>query len=493
MSLCGKYVTTIAATIWVAAICRAQQPFDLDPSFVTSIGTQGVGSIALLEDGDVLLSGTIRFPGDQEDRNTARLNPDGSRDVDYPFGTYGGGKLVPWEGRFYVGNGQGIRRIWPNGSADNDFAGLNLDPYIYLLQGGDFHVFPDGRLLITGTHELSDTVRGYVGLYNLIWITAEGRLDTTRVHRKCNGGLDTVKELADGSFLIGGGMTQYDGYPVGNIIHVFADGSLDTSYHTSVIWNWPACFYPLPDGKVLCGGDLVFQGISDTLHLVRLNPDGSLDGTFNNLLDLERSYDQDGVAPVTSITPLGADRYIITGFWDRVEGNAQGGIALVDTAGNLLDDLFVGGGCGTYWDGFSTIGGINGLTEAPDGSYYIHGYYHGYDDGTTNGAMQRMVSRLYGLDVGVEEAGDVEAVDALKVYPNPAETWAALTFVVPNDQGRTELLVLDLTGRNVWSKQVSGQHGQLILDTKDFAAGNYTVELRSDGRMVAAERLVIKN
>jgi len=483
----GKDLLTIAATIGVATIAHGQSPFDLDPTFITSIEQQGVGSVALLDDGDILLSGSIKFPGDQYDRSTARLNYDGSRDLAYPQVTYGGGKLTKWNDRYYVGNGQGIRRMWSTGNLDNGFDLVSAD-YIHFLQGGDYHVFPDGRLLITGTHGLSDTVRGYVGLYNLIWITAEGRLDTTRVHRKCNGGLDTVKELADGSFLVGGGMTQYDGYPVGNIIHVFADGSLDTSYQTSVFWNWPACFYPLPDGKVLCGGNLLFEGIADTLHLVRLNADGSLDGTFNNHLDAVRTYDMDGKAAITSITPLGADRYIITGFWDQLEGEPRGGIALVDTAGNLLDDLFVGGGCGTYWDGFSTIGGINGLTEAPDGSYYIHGYYHGYDDGTTNGASQRMVSRLYGLDVGVEETGEVEAADALRVYPNPAHGQCTVQWARPVSAGTLELV--DVLGRVVLNAPAQGTSKGMDLGL--LPAGTYYLHLRDGKRWLAGRKVVVQ-
>jgi len=380
--------------------------------------------------------------------------------------------------------------VWLNGLTDFGFEEVNLDPYIQILQGGDYHVFPDGRLLITGTHGLSDTVRGYVGLYNLIWITAEGRLDTTRVHRRCNGVLNTLMQLADGTFLVGGGMTEYEGHPVGNIIHVFADGSLDTTYQTSVVWNWPACFYPLTDGKVLCGGDLVFQGSQDTLHLVRLNADGSLDGSFNNELDLERSYDQDGVAPVTSITPLGADRYIITGFWDRVEGNAQGGIALVDTAGHLLDDLFAGGGCGTYWDGFSTLGGINGITEAPDGSYYIYGYYHGYDDGTTDDGAQRMVSRLYGLEVGVEEAGAAQG-GGLVVYPNPASERCTVSCAsrVP---GGLVLRLMDATGRVLWTSRPGMDEEQVIVDLRGYAPGSYTVQLNSTGAVLATQKLMIK-
>ena len=487
----GKEVVTIAATIGVAAIGHSQSPFQLDTSFLTGIQEQGVGSVIPTEDGGLLISGQFKFPGDQLTYRSAKLTAQGVRDQSYYASGLGGGKLVAWNGKTYVSGGQTVRRLAADGHMDPEWNELALDPYIQILQGGDYHVFPDGRLLITGTHGLSDTVRGYVGLYNLIWITAEGRLDTTRVHRKCNGVLNTLTQLADGSFLVGGGMTEYEGHPVGNIIHVFADGSLDTSYQTSVFWNWPACFYPLPDGKVLCGGNLLFEGIADTLHLVRLNADGSLDDSFNNHLDAVRTYDMDGKAAITSITPLGVDRYIITGFWDQLEGEQRGGIALVDTAGNLLDDLFVGGGCGTYWDGFSTIGGINGLTEAPDGSYYIHGYYHGYDDGTTNGASQRMVSRLYGLDVGVEEEGGVEVVDALKVYPNPASDWCAVSYKVSASDG-IGLDVVDVTGRKCWSARPGAAEGQVVLDLREFSVGSYMVQLTIAGELVATQKLVIK-
>jgi hypothetical protein len=77
-----------------------------------------------------------------------------------------------------------------------------------------------------------------------------------------------------------------------------------------------------------------------------------------------RSYDLDGKAAFTSISAFGPDKYIITGYWDYIEGEPRGGIAVVDTTGQLLDDQFDGGGCGTFWDGFATVGGINGILSA---------------------------------------------------------------------------------------------------------------------------------
>ncbi|MBK8499293.1 MAG: hypothetical protein IPL52_10850 [Flavobacteriales bacterium] len=64
---------------------------------------------------------------------------------------------------------------------------MNTGPYFLSLQPADYHVFPDGRVLISGTHTLNDPVRGFVGSYELIWFSNEGYLDTTRTHRNANG------------------------------------------------------------------------------------------------------------------------------------------------------------------------------------------------------------------------------------------------------------------------------------------------------------------
>ena len=487
----GKKAVTIAATIGVATIACAQAPFDLDPTFVTNINQQGVSSIALLDDGDLLVSGTMRFGSNQTSWRLARLNPDGSRDPNWPSITPpGGGKIVPWSGRAYVAVGQGVKRVWLDGDTDFGFGEMSLDPYIQiLLQGGDYHVFPDGRLLITGTHGLSDTVRGYVGLYNLIWITAYGRLDTTRVHRKANGDITTLQRLPDGRFIAAGGFNQYDGHSVGGIIRVEADGSLDTTFQSTLEWFWPFTILPLADGKLLCGGAMRFQGIADTLCLVRLLPNGDLDPTFNNALDYKATWNTGDLGSVSSITPVGLDRFITTGFFDRIDGEARGGIALVDTAGNLLDDLFSDGGCGTFWTGWATTGGIVGMAEAPDGSYYIYGAYHGYDDGTTNGASQRMVSRLYGLDVGVEEEGGVEVVDALRVYPNPAEGQCTVQWARSVNAGTLEMV--DVLGRVVFTAPVQGTSKRMDLGL--LPAGTYYLHLRDGKRWLAGGKVVVQH
>ena len=163
---------------------KPQQPFDLDPSFRTSIDTWYVSSLLPVSDGKVLVSGQIKFPGDFVFRTGARLNPDGSRDVTYPATAYMGGKLTAWSDRVYAINGIGMRRILLDGTLDANFHMVSA-PNFSALQAGDYHVFPDGRVLFSGKHQLSDADHGFVGDYCLCWFTDQGYLDTTRVHRTC--------------------------------------------------------------------------------------------------------------------------------------------------------------------------------------------------------------------------------------------------------------------------------------------------------------------
>jgi len=268
----------IAASLLVAKDVRPQLPFDLDTTFRAPIDTWYVSSIAPQPDGDVLLSGQIRFPADPIGtfRLLARVDASGQPIAGFPYG-YGGGKLVEWNGRYYVLNNQIVRRVWPYGTTDTDFISMNLGPYFSSLQGGDYHVYPDGRVLMSGVHVLSDSIRGYEGLYCLCWFSNTGYLDTTAHHRNCSGSLDFFQALPNGKFIGSGSTGIWDGQPASNIIRFEADGELDTTFQANVWWGQAYGFLPLTDGRVYASGLFRITGISDTLNLVRFMPDGSLE------------------------------------------------------------------------------------------------------------------------------------------------------------------------------------------------------------------------
>ena len=488
----------VSARLWSIGACSllscvvvGQQPFDIDPSFRTGIGQVYVSSALPLEGGKVLASGLMRFSGELTDKRLVRLNVDGSRDETFNNSGLGQGKLTPWVNEvFYVGTSQTVRRILPTGLQDPSFIEMNLGPYFSSLQGGDYHVFPDGRVLMSGLHLLDDTMRGFVGGYCLCWFSNEGYLDTTRIHRTCSGALLRFRELPDGKFIGSGTTASYDGQAASNIFRFNADGSLDPSFQASVSSGRAFGFLPLQDGRVYAGGSFKVTGITDTLRLVRFMSDGTLDPSFNNFNSFANT-DLSGTILVSAIHQLDAGRLIIMGGFETVNGEPRQSICLVDTTGALIDDYFWGPGCGDYdYQGF-TYGSLEGIVPAPDGSYYIWGAYHGYDDGTTNDTTQRMVSRLYGLDVGIEER-QVELHASLKLHPNPASTWVAFDYDLRGLADEAKLIVIDATGREVWRASLVVSKTQVLWDVRGTQPGTYAAVLENGGMRLTTERLVLQ-
>lgn len=468
----------------------AQQPFDLDPSFTTAIQAERVSSIHVFPDGGALLSGAIRFPGDTWDRLTAKVLPNGSRDLTFPY-TYGGGEITPWEGRFYVGSGQAVRRIWIDGSEDTGYDMFEPFDEFTPGQAGNYHVFEDGRVLLCGTHLLDDSIHGYEGYYNLIWFTNTGRLDTTRIHRKCDGFIYRIFPLPDGKFLLSGSWTEYEGTPVPNstrLIRVFSDGSLDTTFQSPFDFGRPHSHLLLPDGKHLLTGIMGLVNDEDTIQIARLQPEGALDETFNAHLQLLYTYDTDAAfSDITTALPLGEDRFAITGAFTHVDGEPRGGMAMIDTSGQLIIDQFTGPGCGVWNDGFQDRGYLTSIVPAADGSFYIHGSYHGYDDGTTNDEDQRMVSRLYGLDVGVATLSPGEGA-GVRVYPNPASG----TFRLEHGETRerVDVELRSATGGLVraWPGSARGDE----LSVSGIPMGMYVVEVRQKAGPAQRMKLLVE-
>lgn len=413
------------------------------------------------------------------------LLPNGHRDMSFPNFplTIGAGKVTPWSGQYYVATTQTVRRLDASCLIDPTFILMNNGPYFSSLQGGDYHVYPDGRILMSGAHVLSDSIRGFEGLYCLIWFSNTGYLDTTKTHRYCSGSLNFFRELPNGQFIgsLGTppGTASWEGQPTGsNVIRFDADGAWDPSFQANVWWGSAFAFLPLPDGRVYVGGHFRVTGVSDTLQLVRFLPDGSLDPSFNNYLNFAPG-DLDGSSPgPTSIHPLDDGRMIVTGGFQWVDGQQRGGICLVDTNGTLLNDHFTGAGGGSYlYQGLST-GTVRGIIPAAVGDgWYIWGSYHGYDDGTTNDTLQRMVSRLYGLDVGVQEQQHTAGA-RLHVYPNPGTDGFDLVFPPDFEQGT--LTIMDATGRACVQRPLNGSRPGVhrLGALGDLPVGVYLIRLQ---------------
>jgi len=340
---------------------------------------------------------------------------------------------------------------------------------------------------MSGAHILSDTARGFEGLYNLIWFTNTGYLDTTRVHRRSNGTIRELEQMPDGRFLCNTNGNTYEGQPVSWVFRIEPDGVLDPDFYAPLVSNggyrYAYDMEGLMDGRILIGGQFGLASTSDTVGVVRLLNDGSLDPTFDPVSISTADAGTPWEFPsVLDVLPMSDGRMIITGNFDRVRGVPRGGIAMINADGSLNEEYFVGAACGD-WDGVN-YRYIAGIVPAPDGSYYIHGSYWGYDDGTTEYPSQRFVSRLHGLSVGTPENQPAR----MQVYPNP--TSGNATIEVERNIPNGVIVLRDALGREILRKVMSGYSN--TIDLGSTPAGIYVLELFSMSERIALQRLVIE-
>lgn len=482
-------LSTMAALV-AAMAAWGQWSFQLDTTFRSAVVQQNVNAIHLLPDGGVFLSGRIRFAGDMSDRGSAKLLPDGSRDFTFPSfpQTTGGGKIVPWGSAFYVKPAATVRRMTAGGLIDPSFINMNSGPYFQSGTGGDYHVFPDGRVLLSGSHMLSDTARGFVGQYRLVWFSNTGYLDTTRVHRQANGTIWEFKELPNGQFICTCSCSQYEGQPVSRLFRINSDGSLDPSFQPGINWGNIYAYHGLPDGRVYAGGRYKRAAApNDTLYLARFMPDGSLDPTFNHLNTLSTLPGMTGGAKTLRLYPWLDGALFVTGVYQRVNGQPRGGICVINDDGMLTSDMDACMAGAFSYQG-STNAAVVEMLPLPDGSgYYICGAYAGYDDGTINDPAQRFVSRLLVSELTTGAASlSLGEGPGVRVYPNPANGSATLQLEqVPRD---ATLVLRDALGRVLLRQRVGGHYTTLSIEH----SGVYLVELWSFGERVATQRWVVE-
>ncbi|HRH38028.1 MAG TPA: T9SS type A sorting domain-containing protein [Flavobacteriales bacterium] len=478
-----RYIHALAG-LGLASAMYAQAPFSLDTTFRTYIQDQYVNSLVVLPSGDLLLSGAIHFPGDLSTRYLAKIDGEGSQVLSFPFG-YGGGKLTPWNDRFYVAVGQSIARVLASGAGDASFIQPDADPYFSSMQGGDYHVYPDGRVLMSGAHTLNDVQRGFVGNYNLIWFSNQGYLDTTRVHRKGNGVVYNFAELPDSGFICSGTCTQFDGIPVGRIFRTDADGIPDPSFQSDVYTGRAFTYLPLTDGRIYTGGNFRRNANPlDTLRLVRFMPDGSLDPTFTMP---QFAYDEliYPLGPtIGKVTPYMDGKLFIMGDFQYVNGQSRRGICVIDSAGALMND-FDGCGVGVFTYMGLASSTVQGIAPYDDEHWIIWGGYTGYNDGTTNDTLQRFVTRLHVGDITTGVASTTKE-PLFNLYPNPSS--GSVTLALGQVPKSATLLVRDALGRVVQRQRVSDHYTTLTL----ASSGVYAVELWSNSERVAVERVVVE-
>src|SRR5947207_757174 len=133
-----------------------------------------------------------------------------------------------------------------------------------------------------------------------------------------NNPINAVARQSDGRILIAGAFTEFNGVPRNRIARLNPDGSVDTAFDPGAGADDDINAVAIqPDGRIVIGGFFSqFNGVNRS-GIVRLNPDGSLDASFDPGTGVEQLV----VHPQVHAVGLHGDgRIVIGGFFNNVNG-----------------------------------------------------------------------------------------------------------------------------------------------------------------------------
>ena len=245
-------------------------------SFNSLGGRSGV-QLGLININDTVAADCVVGPGSVGDLaygtvNCLAVQPDGKMLVGGDFTTLAG------QTRDYLG------RFNADGTMDSTFnPGANGEVFCLALQ-------PDGKILVGG----SFTTLGGQTRYALGRLNDDGSVDTGfnapmgYVSSFCQ--VSSLALQTNGAVLAGGIFSIHSGgLTMTNLARLNTNGTLDTSFKVTVSGNDPVdvlsatvnCLALQADGEILAGGSFTSVNKQACVNLGRLNPDGSLDGSFN--------------------------------------------------------------------------------------------------------------------------------------------------------------------------------------------------------------------
>ena len=355
----------------VRRIIRLNPDGSVDNTFHSNDGFNGsVKSIVIQSDGKILVGGNFTSYNESYSNRIIRLNPDGSQDGSFSIGDGFNGSVlcitIQPNGKILVGgdfegyNGDGynkIIRLNPDGSVDNSFihgSWFNSTVYSIVIQ-------PDWKIIVGGDFTYYNEVN-----YNcIIRLNYDATIDTSFV---IGGGFNsTVYSIviqSDGKIVVGGHFTYYNGISYNNIIRLNPDGSQDGSFSIGDGFNNKVNSIVIQsDGKILVGGGFTtYNGISYN-NIIRLNSDGSQDNTFS----IGNGFN----SKVYTIVIQSDGKILVGGVFDSYNGTSSNRIIRLNPDGSI-----------GFADGFD--GPVTYILTQLDGNILVGGDFTTYNSISSN-------------------------------------------------------------------------------------------------------------
>jgi len=211
-----------------------------------------------------------------------------------------------------------------------------------------------------------------------------------------NGAVFALAVQPDDKTIVGELVSLRNGTSGSHVKRLNSDGSLDSSFHTSVAGNGEHALITTltlqSDGKILVGG--TFTNIDGVVRIgiARLNLDGSVDGSFDPDLG-PRAAGASWIPPLSAITLQADGRILIAGLFTLFDGRPRNFLARLYSNGSL--DTSFDAGLGPQENNY-VASPISALAIQPDGDILVGGRFRRF-----NGLPLAHLVRLH-ADGGVD-------------------------------------------------------------------------------------------
>jgi len=454
-------------------IIRLNSDGTKDTSFVTFSGfSSNVRTLSLQNDGKILAGGDFTTYRGINNRRVSRLNSDGTIDSTFILGAgvnsglvltsavQPDGKII-YAGQILLYQGLSVPRIMrlnSNASIDNTFTpgtGFNDIVNKVLMQ-------PDGKILVGGIFtSFNGTSRNRIARLN-----SDGTLDNT--FNPGTGFDSTVYDIslqADGKIIVAGIFNNFNGTVRPKIIRINQDGSIDMSFNPGTGFdNWVNNVEIQADGKILAGGQFItFNGISVN-RIVRLNPNGSYDTSFNTGTGFDSN--------VIGIAIQSDGRILCGGSFSSYNGKYRNRIARLNADGTPDSTFNI-----TRGFNFSVIT----LSVQSDDKVIVGGSFTAFNDRITNRILRLNPDGLHDLSYNTGTGFNNTVLDV--IVQSDGKVIAAGDFTSFNGISRNRIARLNTDG----SLDLSFNPGIAFDSTVQKIA------IQADGKIIAVGDFISYN
>lgn len=229
--------------------------------------------------------------------------------------------------------------------------------------------------------------------------------------------VSTIVLQPDGKVVVAGSFARPDSASLDRVIRLNSDGSRDASFAApdGEANNNVLALALQPGGKIIIGGEFTQVGPAARNRIARLNPDGSLDRSFD-----PGSGVAGNISPAVYTVALQKDgKVLIGGNFDTVDGVVRNTIARLNSNGSLDATFDPGLGVSSTDPNFR-VPWVSAVAVQSDDRVLIGGQFT-----DAGGIGRRNVARLNSdgavdtsFDPGSGATGDLASVEALALQPD---------------------------------------------------------------------------